>query len=61
MGEAVVVIGVGNNDRGDDAAGRWVAAALRGSLPGDVVVVESLPRTSTGKVDRGASKGLLDA
>ena len=41
MGEAVVVIGVGNRDRGDDAAGRRVAAALRGSVPEGVVVLES--------------------
>ncbi|MBU1227154.1 MAG: hydrogenase maturation protease [Actinobacteria bacterium] len=41
MGDAVVVIGVGNPDRGDDAAGRRVAAALRGAVPGGVVVMES--------------------
>ena len=41
MGEAVVVIGIGNPDRGDDAAGRRVAAALRGSVPDGVVVIES--------------------
>jgi len=41
VGEAVVVIGVGNSDRGDDAAGRRVAAALRSTLPNEVVVVES--------------------
>lgn len=41
MGEAVVVIGVGNQDRGDDAAGRRVAAALRGTVPDGVVVLES--------------------
>ena len=41
MGNAVVVIGIGNLDRGDDAAGRRVAAALRGSVPDGVVVMES--------------------
>ncbi len=43
-----------------------INAALRRHLPryavpADVVVVRSLPRTSTGKVDRIASKELLDA
>lgn len=41
MADAIVVIGVGNPDRGDDAAGRRVAAALRGSVPPGVVVMES--------------------
>jgi hydrogenase maturation protease len=41
VGEAVVVIGVGNEDRGDDAAGRRVAAALRGRVPEGVVILES--------------------
>mgnify|MGYP001829137702 CR=1 FL=1 len=41
MADEVVVIGVGNPDRGDDAAGRRVAAALRGSVPDGVVVIES--------------------
>jgi hydrogenase maturation protease len=41
VGSAVVVIGVGNTDRGDDAAGRRVAAALRVSAPPGVVVLES--------------------
>ena len=43
-----------------------VDAALRQHLPryavpADVVAVRSLPRTSTGKIDRMASKALLDA
>jgi hydrogenase maturation protease len=41
VGEGVVVIGVGNRDRGDDAAGRRVAAALRASVPEGVFVLES--------------------
>jgi hydrogenase maturation protease len=41
VADAVVVIGVGNPDRGDDAAGRRVAAALRGVVPAGVVVMES--------------------
>ncbi len=35
-----IVLGVGNPDRGDDAAGRWVARLLRGRLPDDVEVAE---------------------
>lgn len=35
-----MVIGIGNSDRGDDAAGRLVARALRGRLPPEVAVVE---------------------
>ncbi len=35
-----LLIGVGNPDRGDDAAGRAVARRLRGRLPGDVEVAE---------------------
>jgi len=41
VGEVVVVIGVGNSDRGDDAVGRRVAAALSGSPREGLVVVES--------------------
>jgi hydrogenase maturation protease len=35
-----VVLGVGNCDRGDDAAGPAVARALRGRLPAGVAVIE---------------------
>jgi len=35
-----LVVGVGNPDRGDDAAGREVARWLRGRLPPDVEVIE---------------------
>lgn len=35
-----VVIGVGNLDRGDDAAGRLVTRALAGALPAEVEIVE---------------------
>lgn len=41
MSDGTVVIGVGNTGRGDDAAGRRVAAALRSRVPEGVVVVES--------------------
>ncbi len=36
----VIVLGVGNPDRGDDAAGRAVAWRLRGRLPAGVVLAE---------------------
>jgi hydrogenase maturation protease len=35
-----IVVGVGNPHRGDDAAGRAVARALRDTLPADVEIVE---------------------
>ncbi len=35
-----LVIGIGNPDRGDDAAGRVVARLLRGTLPDDVDVLD---------------------
>jgi hydrogenase maturation protease len=35
-----LVIGIGNDERGDDGAGRLVARLLRGRLPGDVEIVE---------------------
>jgi len=35
-----IVIGIGNPDRGDDAAGREVLRQLRGLLPADVNLVE---------------------
>ena len=35
-----IVVGIGNPDRGDDAAGRAVAQALRGTLPDGIDIVE---------------------
>ena len=35
-----VVLGIGNPDRGDDAAGRIVAQRLRGLLPVDIEIIE---------------------
>lgn len=35
-----IVIGLGNPDRGDDAAGRAVVRALRGTLPAEVEIAE---------------------
>ncbi|KAB2943480.1 MAG: hydrogenase maturation protease [Hyphomicrobium sp.] len=42
-----VVLGIGNPDRGDDAAGREVVQRLRGALPQDVLLAEE-----TGEVVR---------
>ena len=39
-GRRTVVLGIGNPDRGDDAAGRVVARLLRDSLPDDAEIVE---------------------
>jgi hydrogenase maturation protease len=36
----VIVVGIGNPDRGDDRAGRAVADRLAGRLPADVAVVQ---------------------
>jgi len=36
-----IVLGIGNPDRGDDAAGRAVAQRLRGTLPGGVALAEA--------------------
>ncbi len=35
-----ILLGIGNIDRGDDAAGRLVARSLQGNLPDDIEVVE---------------------
>jgi hydrogenase maturation protease len=40
IGRGSIVIGVGNPDRGDDAAGRRVAELLRGALPAGVAIEE---------------------
>lgn len=39
MGDAVVVIGVGNPDRGDDGVGPEVLARLAGRVPGSVRLI----------------------
>lgn len=56
----IAVIGVGNPDRGDDAAGRLVARCLRGLLPGNVTVGEH-PGEGAGLLDllEGADEALL--
>jgi hydrogenase maturation protease len=37
----ILVIGIGNPDRGDDAAGRAAASRLKARLPKDIRVIES--------------------
>jgi len=37
---ATIIVGIGNPDRGDDAAGREAAKRLRGALADDIEIVE---------------------
>ncbi len=41
-----VVLGIGNPDRGDDAAGPAVVRRLRGTLPSDVTLAEEVGETA---------------
>ena len=58
-----IVIGIGNGDRGDDAAGRAVARLLRGQLPADVALVEHDGETTglIAQLDGAAAAVLVDA
>lgn len=58
-----VVIGIGNPDRGDDAAGRMVARLLRGVLPDDVSLIEHDGETAglLAELDGAAEAFLVDA
>jgi hydrogenase maturation protease len=58
-----IVIGIGNPDRGDDAAGRLVARQLRGKVPADVEIVEHDGETAAliAAFDGRASAFLVDA
>jgi hydrogenase maturation protease len=60
---AVVVIGVGNPDRGDDAAGREVAKRLRGAFASriDIVELDGEPTSVLAWLDGAASAFLIDA
>jgi hydrogenase maturation protease len=53
-----MVIGVGNPDRGDDAAGLAVIAQLRGTLPDDVALVQR-DGEATGMLDVFENASLL--
>ncbi len=58
-----IVIGIGNPDRGDDAAGRAVARLLRGLLPKDVDLVEHDGETTglLARLDGVTAAFLVDA
>lgn len=58
-----IVIGIGNPDRGDDAAGREVARLLRGTLPDGVEVVEHNGEATAllARLDGIAAAFLVDA
>jgi hydrogenase maturation protease len=58
-----IVLGIGNPDRGDDAAGRRVAGLLRQMLPDDVEVAEHDGEATTllARLDGAAAAYLVDA
>ena len=58
-----VVLGIGNPDRGDDAAGRIVAQRLRGLLPVDIEIIEHDGEGTSllGQLDGAATAFLVDA
>jgi hydrogenase maturation protease len=58
-----VVLGIGNPDRGDDAAGRIVAQHLRGLLPVDIEIIEhdGEGMSLLGQLDGTAAAFLVDA
>jgi hydrogenase maturation protease len=60
---SVVVIGVGNPDRGDDGAGREVVRRLAAAGPPHVRVVETEGEATTilGHLERASSAFLIDA
>lgn len=59
----LVVIGIGNPDRGDDAAGRAVVRWLDGKLPPDVELVEhdGEPASLLARLENVAAAYLIDA
>lgn len=58
-----IVIGIGNTDRGDDAAGRIVARLLRQTLPEEVEVIEQEGEATAllARLDGAAEAFLVDA
>jgi hydrogenase maturation protease len=58
-----IVIGIGNPDRGDDAAGRIVAHRLRNTLPDGVDIVEEHGEATAlmARLDGAAEAWLIDA
>lgn len=59
----MVVIGVGNPDRGDDGAGRAVARGLRAKLPGEVDILEHDGEATSllARLENVAAAYLIDA
>jgi hydrogenase maturation protease len=62
-GRGPLVIGIGNPDRGDDAAGRAVARWLNGRLPPDVEIIEhdGEPASLLARLEGVATAYLIDA
>jgi len=62
-GARIVVLGVGNAERGDDGAGRAVARLLKDLLPQNVEVIEHDGEATSllAKLDGAASAYLVDA
>ncbi|WP_424361393.1 hydrogenase maturation protease [Methylocystis parvus] len=60
---ATIVIGVGNHDRGDDAAGRKVAHRLRAMTPPEALVVELDGEATTllARLEGASAAILIDA
>lgn len=58
-----LVLGIGNPDRGDDAAGPLVVRQLRGALPGDVTLAEEVGETAAilARIEGAAAAYLIDA
>lgn len=58
-----IVLGIGNPDRGDDAAGPAVARLLKGTLPANVVITEHGGEAAAllGRLDGVAEAYLVDA
>ena len=64
MGEAVVVIGVGNPDRGDDGVGPEVVGRLEGRVPAGVGLVRLAAADPAGIIEAWSGAGrvvLVDA
>lgn len=61
MGDAVVVIGVGNPDRGDDGVGPEVVAHLEGGVPEGVRLVRLVGADPAGIMDAwsGAARAIV--
>lgn len=58
-----IVLGIGNPDRGDDAAGRAVVALLRGVLPADIELAEHSGEASAllSRLEGASHAFLIDA